>query len=46
VRTYAEAAKKANENVAKAQDASAAAAEQPDDPPPSADEVAIDLDDL
>ena len=46
VRTYAEATKKANEKVAKAQDESAAAAEQPDDPPPSADEVAIDLDDL
>jgi tetratricopeptide (TPR) repeat protein len=46
VRTYAEAAKKANENVAKAQDAAAAAAEKPDDPLPSGDEIAIDLDDL
>lgn len=45
VRTYADAARRANESVAKAQDEAAAEADRPDDPPPS-DEFAVDLEDL
>jgi tetratricopeptide (TPR) repeat protein len=45
VRTFAEATKKANENIAKAQDEAAAEAERPDKPPPTGDEFSIELED-